>query len=90
MSAFDQDQPREAHFTITFLRRAVVQPKPGFWSRLFSRRQRAATPSTMFPDYHDWADAFLVELGARFTDQGLPPGCYAPEAHGTRHRGRPL
>ena len=72
MSAFDQDQPREAHFTVTFLRRAVAQPRPGLWARLFSRRQRAATPSTMFPDYHDWSDAFLAELGARFADQGWP------------------
>ena len=76
MSAFDQDQPREAHYAIEFLRRAIVPPppppRPGLWGRLFPRGQRATAPSTMFPDYHDWADAFLAELGARFADQGWP------------------
>lgn len=72
MSAFDQDQPRATRYTITFLRRAVPAPTPGFWRRLFQRRPHAAMPCSMFPDFYDWADAFLAQLGARFGDQGWP------------------
>lgn len=72
MSAFDQDQPRETHYTITFLRRALPPPKPGFWARLLPKRPRSTLSSSMFPDYHEWADALLAALGRRFAAEGWP------------------
>lgn len=72
MSTFDQDRPRETHYTISFSRHAVPAQEPGFWRRLFPRRPRGASPSSMFPDYHEWAESLLVELGARFAAQGWP------------------
>lgn len=70
MSAPDQDQPRETHYTITFSRHAVPAPRQSFWRRLFPARPSTTSPSSVFADYHEWADALLVELGARFAAHG--------------------
>ena len=72
MSFFDQDQPRETHYTITFLRHTLPPPKPGFWGRLLPIRSPPPTPSSMFPDYHEWADALLATLGRSFAAEGWP------------------
>lgn len=75
MADFDQDQPRETRRVLAFRRRPGDPPPRGLWARLFTRPPPVAEPSTLpppLPRPHEWAEALLRELGARFADQGWP------------------